>query len=102
MRNRWLSTFNNYIFSVQHKSGKLIHNTNALNKHADLLETIHSESLAIDYLKDFYVEDEDFVIMWEKCSSLARGADNFLVHEGFFQWKLYFHSSRIIVYSYHF
>ena len=83
MHDRWLSTINRYTFSIKHKSGKLNQVADALSRRAHLLVTIQNESFAFDYLKDLYVDDDDFKTMWEKCSSLSHGTDDFLIQDGF-------------------
>ncbi|KAL5719094.1 hypothetical protein ACHQM5_011919 [Ranunculus cassubicifolius] len=83
MHDRWLSTINRYTFSVKHKSGKLNQVADALSRRTHLLVTIRNESFAFDYLKDLYCDDEDFKTMWAKCTSLSKGTDDFLIHDGF-------------------
>ncbi|XP_022849059.1 uncharacterized protein LOC111371354 [Olea europaea var. sylvestris] len=50
MHARWLTYLQKFPFVLKHKSG-------VLNK----------EVIGFEYLKDLYVEDEDFAKVWEKC-----------------------------------
>ncbi|XP_026434908.1 uncharacterized protein LOC113332594, partial [Papaver somniferum] len=83
MHDRWLSTINKYTFSVKHKRGKLNQVADALSRRRHLLATIRNESFAFDYIKEIYAEDGDFKSLWEQCSSLVHGFDDFLIQDGF-------------------
>ncbi|XP_026429217.1 uncharacterized protein LOC113325221 [Papaver somniferum] len=83
MHDRWLSTINQYTFSIKHQSGKLNQVFDALSRRAHLLVTLKNESLAFDFLKDLYGEDKDFKNLWEKCGSSTGSVDDYLIHDGF-------------------
>ncbi|XP_026378317.1 uncharacterized protein LOC113272732 [Papaver somniferum] len=65
IHDRWLSTINQYTFSIKHQSGKLNQVADALSRRAHLLVTLKHESLDFDFLKDIYSEDKDFQNLWE-------------------------------------
>ncbi|XP_026400411.1 uncharacterized protein LOC113296317 [Papaver somniferum] len=83
MHDRWLSTINQYTFSIKHQSGKLNQVADALSRRAHLLVTLKHESLAFDFLKDLYSEDKEFKQLWDKCGSSTGSVDDFLIQEGF-------------------
>ncbi|XP_026452380.1 uncharacterized protein LOC113352828 [Papaver somniferum] len=83
MHDRWLSTINQYTFSIKHHSGKLNQVVDAVSRRAHLLVTLKHESLAFDFLKDLYSEDKDFQQLWDKCGSSKGSGDDFLIQEGF-------------------
>ncbi|XP_026383572.1 uncharacterized protein LOC113279075 [Papaver somniferum] len=83
MHDRWLSTINQYTFSIRHKSGKLNQVADALSRRDHLLVTLKHESLAFDFLKNLYSEDKDFQSLWEKCSSSTGVVNDFLIQDGF-------------------
>ncbi|XP_026450935.1 uncharacterized protein LOC113351089 [Papaver somniferum] len=83
MHDRWLSTINQYTFSIKHQSGKLNQVADALSRRAHLLVTLKHEFLAFDFLKDLYSEDKDFKNLWETCGSSTGSVDDYLIQDGF-------------------
>ncbi|XP_026442931.1 uncharacterized protein LOC113342684 [Papaver somniferum] len=68
----------------------------ALSRRDHLSVTLCNESVAFDYIKDLYVDDDDFMTKMEKCGNMYSGIDDFLIQDGFlFKGK----SSFAIVYS---
>ncbi|XP_026398175.1 uncharacterized protein LOC113293948 [Papaver somniferum] len=57
--------------------------TSSKVKQGHIVATIQNQSFAFDYIKEVYGEDDDFKSLWEQCSSLAHGVDDFLIQDGF-------------------
>ncbi|XP_026383994.1 uncharacterized protein LOC113279514 [Papaver somniferum] len=89
MHASWISTLQEYTFSIQHKSGlnnKVADALSRFNNHSArefLIVTIRAEVIAFDSLKELYPTDPEFSLLWQKCSSKQQGTGNFALHNGF-------------------
>lgn len=81
MHGHWIAYIQKFTFSLRHKSGQLNKVANALSRRVLLLTTIRSEIIGFDYLKDLYVDDEDFKDIWR--SGTTKSSGNFQIHDGF-------------------
>lgn len=88
------------LFFKKHKRGKLNQVADALSRRIHLLVTIQNESVAFDFLKDINPDDDEFKIMWVKCSSCSHGTNVFFVHYNFlFKWHPSLHYSIFFTHS---
>ncbi|XP_026378780.1 uncharacterized protein LOC113273245 [Papaver somniferum] len=83
MHDRWLSTINQYTFSIRHKRGKLNTVADALSRRTHLLVTLNNESVAFDFIREVYPDDEDFNDICKNCGTKNGGEAGFLIQDGF-------------------
>ena len=82
MHGRWASYFEQFNFTLRHKSGVDNKVPDALSRRVSLLSILRGEIVAFDCLKELYLEDEDFKEIWAKCSS-RQPAGDFFIMDGF-------------------
>ncbi|PON64714.1 hypothetical protein PanWU01x14_121890, partial [Parasponia andersonii] len=81
MHARWISYIQKFTFSLKYKLGQLNKVANALSCRVMLLIAVQNKIIGFDYLKDLYVDDEDFKEEWEKCINGV--ANKHQIHDGF-------------------
>ncbi|XP_026438059.1 uncharacterized protein LOC113336623 [Papaver somniferum] len=80
VHREFVITIDNHALKYLQTSAKVNH---ALSRRRHLLAIIRNESFAFDYIEEIYAEDDDFKTLWEQCSPLVHGFDDFLIQDGF-------------------
>ena len=83
MHARWAVFLQQFRYSFSYKPGVQNKAADALSRQVLLLNTLHTELVGFDYLKEFYETDEDFRDIWEKCL-LKDNTDDYHIQAGFF------------------
>jgi len=66
---KWVSYFEQINFVIRHKSELDNKVPDVLSQRVSLLISLQSEIISFEFMNELYEEDEDFVEIWEKCSS---------------------------------
>jgi len=69
MHATWASYFEQLNFVIRFKSRVDNKVSDVLSRRVSLLISLQSEIIVFEFLKEFYIEEEDFAEIWDKCSS---------------------------------
>jgi hypothetical protein len=70
---KWVEFLQQFTFSIKHKSGKLNKGADALSRKYMLLNSLSTNVIGFEVLKDNYKDDPDFGELFDKCSNHAVG-----------------------------
>ena len=82
MHARWVSFLEQFNFVLRYKASHLNKVADALSRHAATLVTMITDVVGFDHLCSFYLEDDDFDEIWEKCSEINCHGD-MIIQENF-------------------
>ncbi|GJX44920.1 RNA-directed DNA polymerase, partial [Tanacetum coccineum] len=87
---KWVELMQSYSFSIKHKAGTLNKVAGALSRRQALLSVMQVQAVGFEIFKELYVDDSDFVGIWEKCQ--RQPSQPFVIQDGFL-----FKSNRLCI-----
>ena len=69
MHAHWIVFLQNFSYVFKHKAGSNNQVADALIRRPSLMSVMHFEVVGFENLHEEYVSDQDFRLIWEKCSN---------------------------------
>ena len=78
---KWIEFIKTFPYVIKYKQGQENLVAYALSRKYVLLNTLNSKLLGFEYIKELYLDDNDFGSIYDECKVSAK--DKFFRHDGF-------------------
>ena len=77
---KWVEFLHAYNFSIKHKSSKLNRGADALSRRYLLINSLQTNIVDLEFIKECYLQDSDFGKIYQSCKE--RPQDDYFIQDG--------------------